>query len=474
MKNNTTIRVAAAVLLSAGIAPAFAQNTFPSTGNVGIGTLSPLLALQINTAATNNGIRIYQTGTTAAAMGLFNNSTGAHNYALFSTGSGNGEGAGHFGIYDYTAGDYRLFIQGTTGNVGIGTSSSAPGARLGVTTSIFSTTDTYNAGVFESDLYVDGVPTALKGTATNYTGPTQNLSRGVWGIAQTPVITGNFSSYNYGIHGQANGGHANYAGYFEATASGTARSAIGIFATYSATSGASGWGGYFNGSTYCTGTYQSSDRKLKNNIQPLGNAMDKLLLLKPSTYTYKTQEFANMNLPEGAQMGLIAQELETVFPELVREVTGFEQHDANGTVIGNVPTFKSVNYVGLVPLLIAAVQEQQRTIQEMSDAIRDLKNQQAANAFGSLSGYEQVKLFQNEPNPFNRETVIRYSLPQQIGTAYIAIYDLSGKQLLTVPLTEKGNASIIINSNSLSAGMFIYSIIADNKLIDSKRMVITE
>lgn len=89
------------------------------TGRVGIGTTTPVTQLNVVSASTNDGVRIQQTGTTAASLGLFNNS--GRNWALFSTGTGNSEGAGNLGIYDYSGGGYRMFIQGSTGNTGFGT-----------------------------------------------------------------------------------------------------------------------------------------------------------------------------------------------------------------------------------------------------------------------------------------------------------------------------------------------------------------
>lgn len=473
MKQITCFRAVTLAVIGAGFHLAgTAQNTFPASGNVGIGTLTPGVALTIVTTGTNDGMRIYQTGGTAAAVGLFN-STG-RNYAFFSTGTGNFEGAGHFGLFDYSGGGYRMFFQAGTGNVGFGTGSTSLSARVHGLLSITSPSSVYSAGLFDANLYVDGVPTGVKGIATNQVGPTQNLSRGVWGIAQTPNISGNFSSYNHGVHGTATGGHYNVGGHFEATASGTARTAFGIYTTYTVSSGASGWAAYFNGNTFCTGAYTTSDRQLKTNIQSYTNALDKLKLLKPSTYVYRTSEFTSLHLPEGQQIGLIAQELETVFPELVREVPGFNQYDENGKVIGQLPALKSVNYEGLIPVLIAAVQEQQQQIDEQNAIIAELKQRLPEDAFNSGSVVNQVRLYQNEPNPFNRETVIRYYVPESIEQAYIAVYDLTGKQLLTVPLTQKGENAITVASNSLSAGIFVYAIIADNKLIDSKRMIITD
>ncbi|MNE32201.1 hypothetical protein D3C80_1258000 [compost metagenome] len=199
------------------------------------------------------------------------------------------------------------------------------------------------------------------------------------------------------------------------------------------------------------------------------------MLLKPSTYVFRTDEFQAMNLPKGNQIGLIAQELETVFPELVGEVPGLDQFDENGKVSGKLPSLKAVNYEGLIPVLIAAVQEQQKQIDEQNATIAELKNRLPANDMLTGNAVEaKIRLYQNEPNPFNRETTIRYYVPESIGEAYIAVYDMTGKQLLTVPLTQKGENRITVASNSLSAGMFMYAIIANNKLIDSKRMIITD
>jgi hypothetical protein len=96
-------------------------------GNVGVGTTSPGTKLEIQTSATNDGIRITQTGTSAAAIWMNNTSAGGHHWAMFSRGAAGG--AGDFSIYDNSAASHRLYIL-AGGNVGIGTT--APTALLSV------------------------------------------------------------------------------------------------------------------------------------------------------------------------------------------------------------------------------------------------------------------------------------------------------------------------------------------------------
>ena len=83
--------------------------------------------------------------------------------------------------------------------------------------------------------------------------------------------------------------------------------------------------------------YYSSDRRLKDNIQPIENALEKVSKL--NGYTFDWNELTEK---EGTEIGVIAQEIEADFPELVitRE---------NG--------YKAVRYEKLVAVLIAAVKE---------------------------------------------------------------------------------------------------------------------
>jgi len=88
-----------------------------------------------------------------------------------------------------------------------------------------------------------------------------------------------------------------------------------------------------------------SDARLKSNIYSLRGALGKLIQIDGKRYTLKSDEKEH-------KIGLLAQEIIEVFPELVKE-----GNDKNGTM--------SVNYQGLIPVLINAIKEQQNQIDEL-------------------------------------------------------------------------------------------------------------
>lgn len=83
-----------------------------------------------------------------------------------------------------------------------------------------------------------------------------------------------------------------------------------------------------------------SDKTLKENIRPIDNSLEKLTSINGVSFDWKhTQE---------PSMGVIAQEVERIFPELV-----------------NTAEYKSVNYNGLIGVLIEAVKELKQEVDEL-------------------------------------------------------------------------------------------------------------
>ena len=103
---------------------------------------------------------------------------------------------------------------------------------------------------------------------------------------------------------------------------------------------------------------ESSDIRLKTNIKPLEKALDKVLTLNGITYEWRTSEFPERHFDSKAHIGVVAQEVEKVLPELVNT-------DENG--------YKSVEYANLTPVLIEAIKEQQAIIDQQNKRIENLE-----------------------------------------------------------------------------------------------------
>ena len=101
-----------------------------------------------------------------------------------------------------------------------------------------------------------------------------------------------------------------------------------------------------------------SDIRLKKNIQAIPSPLDRVLRLRGVGFEWRRDEFKDRNFPKGKQIGVIAQEVEKEFPELVSE-------DAQG--------FKGVAYEKLGPILIEAIKEQQKEIDLLKKDIEELK-----------------------------------------------------------------------------------------------------
>ena len=95
--------------------------------------------------------------------------------------------------------------------------------------------------------------------------------------------------------------------------------------------------------------YYSSDERLKENINPIENALSKVELISGNTYDWK-EGFDNIHPHKGNDVGVIAQEVEKVLPQVVIERD-------NG--------YKAVDYEKIVPLLIEAIKELSAKIKEL-------------------------------------------------------------------------------------------------------------
>ncbi len=133
-----------------------------------------------------------------------------------------------------------------------------------------------------------------------------------------------------------------------------------------------------NGNITHSGTItQSSDRMLKEGIAPLSSTLSKLMNV--NVYSYQYRNDTGLSLPSGTHFGVIAQEMETLFPNLVHNnrqiVSTGDALGAGPSAETSVVEFKSVNYTEMIPVLIKAIQEQQDQIDALKAEIERLRNE---------------------------------------------------------------------------------------------------
>lgn len=212
--------------------------------------------------------------------------------------------------------------------------------------------------------------------------------------------------------------------------------------------------------------YNYSDARAKTNIVPIKNATDKVLSLNPVTYNWKepgTMLRKSAVGDEVGEIGFLAQEVEEVLPEAVHE-------DEEGN--------KLINYTAIIPILTESLKELTDQLDKLQSEVEDLRASKDFAVSGIQSDISKdsnkPKLYQNTPNPFNSQTEIRYYLPTGTNAASICIFNLQGGMVMKKEIKSgAGEGAVTINAHELSNGIYLYSLVVNNKDVETKRMLLT-
>jgi len=322
----------------------------------------------------------------------------------------------------------------------------------------------------------------------------------------------NGTAFNYAYKGVAIGGDGttNYGALVSAT--GPAGSInYGVYAI--APTNTTSWAGYFQGhvriqgNLHVTGTITTSDESLKTDVQEITDPMEIIRQLRPTTYQFLTDQNPYLNLPTGLQRGFIAQEVENVLPDVVHDVhiTPVLDIETN-EVLAEERVIKGINYTSIIPVVVAAMQEQDTRIAEQdaqladAQATNDALNDQLQQVMDRLDAMEQSvsnccadrgalqnggveidekSLNSNDrylriaPNPFETQTTVYYQL-EQGGRMQLMVNSANGKELrqLHEANLEQGNYQYEWNTGDLAPGVYYVTLLMDGKPVTERAVKI--
>ena len=306
----------------------------------------------IGNISTATGLRNTASGTASVAMGNYNYATGDATIALGKENWAEGPSTVAIGFKNHAAGG---------GSVALGQENIAWGST-NFTSGYQNVAGDINAGVGTG-----GSATAMGKYNTASADASMALNRGTTATNQAATSMGlgttadNVGMLAIGVNNAANIGDPTTDQYYYADGQYTGAPAGVAFVigngdvdTSNGLAGSNPSNAFivnYDGSATLSGDLTiNSDARLKSNIISLGSTLAKLLMIDGKSYTMKTNE-------SESKIGLLAQDVQKAFPELVKTT-----NDSDKTL--------SVNYQGLIPVLINAIKEQQKQIDELKKLIK--------------------------------------------------------------------------------------------------------
>ena len=376
----------------------------PYSGSVGIGTTTPLSLLDVY-ASGGGTIRLSgpsaNSGTNYGTLIFSSNNETYKDTCAAIASDGESVGVNNANLKFYTGGRSLAMTINSSGQVGIGTNS--PGETLAVVTSAnpsiglttpSSTLYCYygmNAGTVGGALYTfcqsysAVYPAGCTALANNTYGIILNATNasGIL-VFQTNATerlrisnTGNFM-FNTATSGAAyvrlnqptgqDGGilwERNITTKFQQALDGSDNM---VFYSYAISANAYKINSNGSATLYGALTQNASDRRLKNNITNIPNALDKIKTLNGVTFNWENNIFKTKRTND---IGVIAQEVQSVLPEAVA-LAPFDIDSEGNSKSGE--NYLTVQYEKLVPLLIEGIKEQQAQIEAQQQQINTLLN----------------------------------------------------------------------------------------------------
>jgi hypothetical protein len=214
----------------------------------------------------------------------------------------------------------------------------------------------------------------------------------------------------------------------------------------------------------------TSDERLKENIRNIDDGRSKILKIQGKKYNFKANE-PDLNGIKKSDYGFIAQEVKEIIPELVS--------------LNPLDSMYSINYIGFVPILTEAINEQQNLIESNKSEIEKIQNLNseliellARKNLLDSTNYNRLTekpiLYKLNPIKYVNDAKIGIYLPNNISESTVQITDFNGKLIKQITISERGKIEILILAKTFNPGMYWLTLIADNELIDTKKLIVTK
>ncbi|MBI2259949.1 MAG: tail fiber domain-containing protein [Flavobacteriia bacterium] len=267
-----------------------------------------------------------------------------------------------------------------------------------------------------------------------------------------------------------------------------------------------------------------SDENLKINVEEISNSLNKVLEMRGVSYSWDLVNHPELNLDSTEHIGFNAQEINQIDSRLTFTDNNDFMHvdydkivpilaesiqELNNTILSKDSTINAqqsqINNLNdrltqlesclsaLLPTLCSMNQEaiQRNTNEEQKQLEKSFNNSNNPSVEPSnnpkrsvsnnlnynptietyLSDKNAIILSQNVPNPFAEMTTIKYNIPISIKEAQIHFYTSSGLIINSVQISQRGNGELKVFAEDLSSGLYTYSLVADGKVVATKKMV---
>jgi hypothetical protein len=142
-----------------------------------------------------------------------------------------------------------------------------------------------------------------------------------------------------------------------------------------------------------------------------------------------------------------------------------------------------LNYIGLIPVLTKAIQEQETKIEEQQQQLNEqaIRLERLEKLLGVATSNEDKaaapstgklnKLFAPVPNPTTGESEINLTIDNNAKNAMINVRDINGKIVTVVPVAERGKSSVTIKLSAFESGVYTLELVVDGRIADTGKVV---